>query len=180
MVYKLLSFIKYYFRNTDVFCSKIFESDSESYDTLFSIHIHQTHKESSKMCCNTNQINNYHLCICVFILYTHIHTYIHTYIHTHIIHTYIHTYTHIHTYIHTHTHTYINTHTYIHTYIIHTFMDQTVDHIIYRCVLHEQERNRLKSDINSSEKWPVSKNILATKYYKHFKFFTDSIVFNKE
>jgi hypothetical protein len=58
--------------------------------------------------------------------------------------------------------------------------DQTVDHIIYRCVLHEQERNRLKSDINSSEKWPVSKNILATKYYKHFKFFTDSIVFNKE
>jgi len=57
---------------------------------------------------------------------------------------------------------------------------QTVDHIIYRCVLHEQERNRLKSDINSSENWPVSKNILATKYYKHFKFFTDSIVFNKE
>ena len=57
---------------------------------------------------------------------------------------------------------------------------QTVDHIIYRCVLHEQERNRLKSDINSSEKWPVSKNILATKYYKHFKYFTDSIVFNKE
>jgi len=35
--------------------------------------------------------------------------------------------------------------------------DQTVDHIIYRCVLHEQERNRLKADINSSEKWPVSK-----------------------
>ena len=26
----------------------------------------------------------------------------------------------------------------------------------------------------------MSKNILATKYYKHFKFFTDSIVFNKE
>ena len=35
--------------------------------------------------------------------------------------------------------------------------DQTVDHIIYRCELHEQERNRLKADINSSEKWPVSK-----------------------
>ena len=30
--------------------------------------------------------------------------------------------------------------------------DQTADHTIYRCVLHEQERNRLKSDINSSEK----------------------------
>jgi len=49
--------------------------------------------------------------------------------------------------------------------------DQTVDHIIYRCELHEQERNRLKADINSSEKWPVSKNILATNYYKHFKLF---------
>jgi hypothetical protein len=58
--------------------------------------------------------------------------------------------------------------------------DQTVDHIIYRCELHEQERNRLKADITNSEKWPVSKIILATKYYKHFKLFTDNIVLNEE
>ena len=58
--------------------------------------------------------------------------------------------------------------------------DQTAGHTIYRCVLHEQERNRLKADMNSAEKWPASKNILATKYYKHFKLFTDSIVLNKE
>jgi len=42
--------------------------------------------------------------------------------------------------------------------------DQNLDHIIYRCVLHEQERTRLKADINGAGKWPVSKNILATKY----------------
>jgi hypothetical protein len=58
--------------------------------------------------------------------------------------------------------------------------DQTVDHIIYSCGLHEQERERLETAIRSSGKWPASKNTLATKYYKHFKLFTDSIVMNKE
>ena len=58
--------------------------------------------------------------------------------------------------------------------------DQTVDLIIYRCVLHEQEKNILKADINSAGKWPVSKYILATKHYKYFKNFVDSIVLNKE
>jgi ribonuclease HI len=58
--------------------------------------------------------------------------------------------------------------------------DQTVDHIIYSCGLQEQERNSLKAAIQSSEKWPVNKRSLATKYYKLFKLFTDSIVINKE
>ena len=58
--------------------------------------------------------------------------------------------------------------------------DHTVDHIIYSCGLHEQERGRLKAAIQSSGKWPASKNALATKYYKHFRLFTDSIVMNKE
>jgi hypothetical protein len=58
--------------------------------------------------------------------------------------------------------------------------DQTVDHIIYSCGLHEKERKRLKAAIHSSEKWPASKNTLATKYYKHFKLFTDNIVMNKK
>jgi hypothetical protein len=58
--------------------------------------------------------------------------------------------------------------------------DQTVDHIIYSCELHERERNRLKAAIHDSEKWPGTKNNLATKYYKHLKLFTDSIVLNTE
>jgi len=47
--------------------------------------------------------------------------------------------------------------------------DQTVHHIIYSCGLHEKERNRLKAAIHRPEKWPVSKNSLATKYCKYFK-----------
>ena len=58
--------------------------------------------------------------------------------------------------------------------------DQTVDHIIYSCGLHEQERKRLKAAIHRSGKWPASKNTLATKYYKHFRLFTDTIVINRE
>jgi hypothetical protein len=56
--------------------------------------------------------------------------------------------------------------------------EQSIDHIIYRCVQHEQESNRLKAAIYIFEKWPVSKNKLATKYYKQFKAFTDSLVLN--
>jgi hypothetical protein len=58
--------------------------------------------------------------------------------------------------------------------------EQTVDHIIYNCSLHEQERERLKALITRSEKWPVSKNKLVLKYYKNFKQFTDNMVLNKE
>jgi hypothetical protein len=35
--------------------------------------------------------------------------------------------------------------------------DQTVDHIIYSCKLHEKERNRLKAAIHRTKKWPVRK-----------------------
>jgi hypothetical protein len=58
--------------------------------------------------------------------------------------------------------------------------EQTVDHIIYSFSLQEQERESLKAEITRSEQWPVSKNKLTLKYYKHFKQFTDSIVLNKE
>ena len=58
--------------------------------------------------------------------------------------------------------------------------DQMVDHIIYNCLLHEQEREKLKAAIQSLDKWPVRKSTLATKYYKRFKLFTDNIVINIE
>ena len=58
--------------------------------------------------------------------------------------------------------------------------NQTVDHIIYSCGLHEQERKRLKAATHKSGKWPASKNTLPTKYYKHYKLSTDTIVMNTE
>jgi len=58
--------------------------------------------------------------------------------------------------------------------------DQTVDHTIYSCKLHEQERDRMKASIIKPEHWPVSKHKLVQKYYNNFKQFTDNIVLNKE
>jgi hypothetical protein len=58
--------------------------------------------------------------------------------------------------------------------------EQTVEHILYHCKLHEHERDRLKASVIKSESWPVSKDILGIKYYKNFKEFTDNILLNKE
>jgi len=55
-----------------------------------------------------------------------------------------------------------------------------VDHIIYSCKLHEQERDRMKASIIKPEQLLVSKHKLAQKYYNNFKEFTDNIVLNKE
>jgi hypothetical protein len=52
-----------------------------------------------------------------------------------------------------------------------------VDHIIYSCNLHEQERDRLKAVVTRKEQWPVSENKLVQNYYKKF---TDNILLNKE
>ena len=114
----------------------------------------------------------------------HIHIYTHIHIHTR---TYTDTYIHTRTHTHPHTHIHTYTDTYIHKFhIIENPKcscdkgQQTVDHIIYSCNLHEEERNRLKAVITRSEQWPVSENKLVLKYYKDFKQFTDNIVFNKE
>jgi hypothetical protein len=58
--------------------------------------------------------------------------------------------------------------------------EQTVEHILYDCKLHERERDRLKASVIRSESWPVSKDKLGIKYYKNFNEFTDSILLNKE
>ena len=116
-------------------------------------------------------------------------TYVRTYLPT-----YIRTY--IHTYIRTYTHTYIHTYiivtghgklkTYLHKYkiienpqCICNKGEQTVDHIIYSCDLHERERDKLVAVITRTEQWPVSKPKMMLKYYKDFKQFTDSIVLNE-
>jgi hypothetical protein len=57
--------------------------------------------------------------------------------------------------------------------------DQSVDHIIYDCKLLEQERSRLKAGVIQTEKWPVSRDKLSTKFYRYFKEFTDNIKLNK-
>jgi len=57
--------------------------------------------------------------------------------------------------------------------------EQTVEHIIYNCELHEQERDKLKTVVAKTEQWPISKSKLILKYYKEFKQFTDNIVLNE-
>jgi hypothetical protein len=58
--------------------------------------------------------------------------------------------------------------------------EQTVEHILYGCKLHEHERDRLKASVIKSNSWPVSKDILGIKFYKNLKEFTDNILLNKE
>ena len=48
------------------------------------------------------------------------------------------------------------------------------------CILHEQERDKLKAVVKSPDSWPVSKDKFSIKYYKNFKDFTDNILLNKE
>jgi hypothetical protein len=57
--------------------------------------------------------------------------------------------------------------------------EQSVDHIIYDCKLHDDERDKLKAVI-TSDSWPVSKAKLGAEYYKNFTDFTDNILLNKE
>ena len=57
--------------------------------------------------------------------------------------------------------------------------DQSVDHILYECGLVKEERSILMKQIQKTEKWPVAKNILISKYKKLFKIFVDSIDFEK-
>ena len=55
----------------------------------------------------------------------------------------------------------------------------TTDHILYDCELVEQERDRLKAAVLRSENWPVSKDILISKYSETFKKFTNSVSLDK-
>ena len=58
--------------------------------------------------------------------------------------------------------------------------EQSVDHIIYECNLQRQERDKLKAEVTRTEKWPVVKDKLITKYYINFKRFTDNLILENE
>jgi hypothetical protein len=58
--------------------------------------------------------------------------------------------------------------------------DQSVDRILFDCILHEQDRHILKAAVKRPESWPVSKEKLGIKCHKNFKEFTDNILLNKE
>jgi hypothetical protein len=58
--------------------------------------------------------------------------------------------------------------------------EQSVEHILYKCKLHEKDRDRLKAAVIRADGWPVRKDILGIKYYKHLKEFTDNIQLNNE
>jgi len=58
--------------------------------------------------------------------------------------------------------------------------EQTVEHILYKCKHHEQDRDMLKAAVIRADSWPVRKGIIGIKYYKYLKEFTDNIQLNNE
>ena len=58
--------------------------------------------------------------------------------------------------------------------------DQTVQHIIFECTIFDQERDKLKAVVMRTENWPVSFNKLSTIYYKNFKEYIDSIIWDND
>ena len=58
--------------------------------------------------------------------------------------------------------------------------DQSVDHILFNCILYEQDRDKLNAVVKRPDSWPVNKDKLGIRYYKNFEEFTDNILLNKE
>jgi hypothetical protein len=57
--------------------------------------------------------------------------------------------------------------------------EQTVEHKIYNCELHDKEKDKLITTVAKTEQWPISKSKLIQKYHKEFKQFTDNIGLNE-
>ena len=57
--------------------------------------------------------------------------------------------------------------------------DQTTDHIIYDCARLKEERDILRTAVNRTEDWPVSKRNLLKRHYKEFLKFIKSISFEE-
>ena len=56
---------------------------------------------------------------------------------------------------------------------------QTVDHLIFECMLLNTERNTLIAEILRHENWPPRKDHFITKHCKTFSKFVNSIPFEK-
>jgi len=54
-------------------------------------------------------------------------------------------------------------------------VDQTLDHILNKCILRQTQRDLFKEKVLKSGSWPVSKEELITKHLKSFLTFTKSI-----
>ena len=57
--------------------------------------------------------------------------------------------------------------------------DQTMDHIIFKCIKTKEQRDRLKHRINKTNKLQDYKKELITKYRKVYTEFIESIDFEK-
>jgi len=57
--------------------------------------------------------------------------------------------------------------------------DQTTDQLIFECELLTKERNRMKSSISQTNRWPTNKKDLIGKHYKDFTKFINEIPFKE-
>jgi ribonuclease HI len=57
--------------------------------------------------------------------------------------------------------------------------DQTTDHLLYHCILLQQQREILEKDTLKHGIWPISKHDSITKHLKPFMKYTNSIDFDK-
>jgi len=55
--------------------------------------------------------------------------------------------------------------------------DQTLDNILYKCILHKTQRDLFKGKVLKSRSWPVGKDDLLTKHLKAFLTITKTITF---
>jgi hypothetical protein len=56
--------------------------------------------------------------------------------------------------------------------------EQTTDHLIYRCILLQQPREKLKRETSKQGTWPTNKQDLINKQLKQFMRFKNSIDFD--
>jgi hypothetical protein len=57
--------------------------------------------------------------------------------------------------------------------------DQTTDHLIFECELLTKERDRLKSTVIQTNKWPTNKKNLIKRHYKDYTKFVNEIAFDE-
>ena len=57
--------------------------------------------------------------------------------------------------------------------------DKTTDHIMYEYEILKEERDKLRTAVNKTEDWPISKRNLLKRHYKEFLKFIISIPFEE-